>query len=92
MKKSKIYLSFATVILATVGFIATKANKKYVPITCVCVKIGPVQITICGLPGAHFTNVYVSGVTKTVYLKTVAGALFTLRTSCNTGAKKVYYH
>lgn len=90
MKKSKLFLGFVAVVLAVVGFISTKANKKFIGITSAYARV--LGVTITGLPSAHFTNVFSASV-KTVYLKTVGnGVVSTLFTSSALGAKKVYYH
>lgn len=89
MKNQNVYLLFATAILATASFIATRAARKYSAITCA---YAARDVQLCGLPAAHFTNIYISGITKTIYLKTVGGQSWTLITSVAAGAKKVYYH
>lgn len=91
MKKSKFFLAIAAVVLGVVGFVSTKASKKFTGISAARV-LAPVPFTITNLPTAHFTNVFVSGTTKTVYLKTVGGTSWTLVTSSAANAKKVYYH
>jgi hypothetical protein len=79
MKKSKIFIGAATLILGSVAFFATKANNKFFAFGGKI--LGSNATGTLSLNSAIFTAVQ-SGSLKTVFLQTTSGATFgTLATS-----------
>lgn len=93
MKSSKIFIALGALTLSVVGFVTTKANKKFAGVSKAFMT--PVNAsagsTISNLSTAHYTNSVITG--QTVILVTATGhTLLATVVSFTNRANKVYYH
>jgi hypothetical protein len=91
MKNSKFIISAGAVVLTIIGFVSTKAERKFASVTTAKFKQLTGSSAITGLAAANFTTVKGTA-GKTVFFATVGGTqLASLYTSVS-ALKKVYYH
>jgi hypothetical protein len=91
MKRSKILIAGAAVVLSFAGFLVTRANKNFTGLTKFYVKLASGGGTISGVSSSLFTNTNLGAGTVilvTATSKTKIGTAYTTSTS----STKVYYH
>ena len=100
MKKSKLFMALGAIVLAITGVLATKANKKFAPVSSATFNFLVFPYTGYGyisLPSSHFTTINNLGLNSQVYIGLFTNTVFStptilVQTAIKSGISSVYAH